>query len=99
MQYPQARANQIKEKAEEYLPKTETKKIEAAIEILQKYAHQSEKQIQHALNTGYILTELQLDSESIASAVLHDLLDNVENFEEKINEIKNKAGNEVVEIV
>ncbi|MDO8427745.1 MAG: HD domain-containing protein [Candidatus Diapherotrites archaeon] len=99
MQYKEVNANQIKEKAEEYILKSEIKKIDTAIQILEKYTPNAEKQIQHALNTGYILTELKLDSESIASALLHDLLDNTVDLDKKIEEIKNKIGTEVADIV
>lgn len=52
--------------------------------------------IEHPLNVAYILSELKLDSSSIAAALLHDV---VEDTDITIEEIERKFGKEIAMLV
>ena len=55
-----------------------------------------EPYIIHPLNVAYILAEMNLDEQSIAAALLHDV---VEDTETPMSEIKKQFGEEVANLV
>ncbi|RME55218.1 bifunctional (p)ppGpp synthetase/guanosine-3',5'-bis(diphosphate) 3'-pyrophosphohydrolase [Candidatus Woesearchaeota archaeon] len=52
--------------------------------------------IQHPLNVAYILAELNMDDETIAAALLHDV---VEDSEVQIEDIKKEFGEQIANLV
>jgi GTP pyrophosphokinase len=66
------------EKAGTYLPEDKVALVKAAYEFAAK-AHQGqtrktgEPYLEHPVNTAMILAELQLDAETLAAALLHDV--------------------------
>jgi len=65
-------------------------------------AHQGQKResgerfVEHCLNVAFILAELHLDSDTIAAAVMHDV---VEDTEITLDELKTKFGEEIAALV
>jgi guanosine-3',5'-bis(diphosphate) 3'-pyrophosphohydrolase len=93
--------SRLLEKAKEYLPPEKLKVVEEA------YAFAAEKHqgqarlsgdpfIEHPLQTAYILAELQLDSGSLAAALLHDI---PEETGLPIADIQKKFGPEIARLV
>jgi guanosine-3',5'-bis(diphosphate) 3'-pyrophosphohydrolase len=93
--------NRLLEKAQEYLPPEKLKVVEQA------YAFATEKHegqarlsgepfIEHPLQTAYILAELQLDVNSLAAALLHDI---PEETGLPIEKIKSRFGAEIARLV
>ncbi len=93
--------NQLKEKAQQYLPPEKMAVVEDAYNFAMK-AHQGqvrksgEPYLEHPLQVALILTELQLDASSLAAALLHDV---PENCGMPISEIEAKFGSEVAKLV
>jgi guanosine-3',5'-bis(diphosphate) 3'-pyrophosphohydrolase len=93
--------NRLLEKAREYLPPEKLKVVEEAYAFAaEKHRGQvrmsSEPFIEHPLQTAYILAELQLDSSSLAAALLHDI---PEETGLPIAEIQSKFGPEIARLV
>jgi len=65
-------------------------------------AHQGQKResgeryVEHCLNVAFILAELHLDSDTIAAAVLHDV---VEDTEVTLDDIKREFGEDIAALV
>ena len=55
-----------------------------------------EDYIIHPLNVAYILADLNMDDATICAALLHDVVEDTEATNE---DIKNKFGNEIAEMV
>ena len=93
--------NQLKEKAQEYLPPEKIAVVEEAYHFAAE-AHQGqvrksgEPYLEHPLQTALILAELQLDVSSLAAALLHDI---PENCGIAIAEIEAKFGPEIGKLV
>ena len=93
--------NQLKEKAQEYLPTEKIAVVEDAYHFAAE-AHQGqvrksgEPYIEHPLQTALILVELQLDASSLAAALLHDI---PENCGMPIAKIAAKFGPEIGTLV
>lgn len=93
--------NQLKEKAQAYLPSEKMAVVEDAYNFATK-AHQGqvrksgEPYLEHPLQVALTLTELQLDASSLAAALLHDV---PENCGMPISEIEAKFGSEVAKLV
>jgi GTP pyrophosphokinase len=89
------------EKAREYLPPKKITVLEEAYRFaLEKHQGQmrlsSEPFIEHPLQTAYILAELQLDTSSLAAALLHDI---PEDTGLPIADIEAKFGPEIARLV
>jgi len=91
----------LKEKAQEYLPPEKMAVVEAAY----KYAvaahdgqirKSGEPYIEHPLQTALILAELQLDSSSLAAALLHDV---IENCDIPLADLEAEFGPEISKLV
>jgi len=88
-------------KAKEYLPSEKIPLVEEAYHFASE-AHQGqvrksgEPYVEHPLQVALILTELQLDSSSLAAALLHDV---PENCGIPISEIEAKFGLEIAKLV
>jgi len=93
--------SQLKEKARQYLPLEKMAVIEDAYNFASK-AHQGqvrksgEPYLEHPLQVALTLAELQLDANSLAAALLHDV---PENCGVPISEIEAKFGSEVAKLV
>ncbi|MBA7558591.1 GTP pyrophosphokinase [subsurface metagenome] len=93
--------NQLKEKAQAYLPPEKMAVVEDAYNFAMK-AHQGqvresgEPYLEHPLQVALTLTELQLDASSLVAALLHDV---PENCGMPISEIEAKFGSEVAKLV
>ena len=93
--------NQLKTKAEEYLPPEKIALLESACNFAKK-AHEGQLRIsgepylEHPIQTALILAELQLDANSIAAALLHDVL---ENCEIPLSDIEVTFGAEIAKLV
>jgi len=93
--------NQLREKAQQYLPPEKMALVEEAYSFAMK-AHQGqvrksgEPYLEHPLQVALTLAELQLDASSLAAALLHDVL---ENCGMPISEIEAKFGSEVAKLV
>ena len=93
--------NQLKTKAEEYLPPEKIALLESAYNFAKK-AHEGQLRIsgepylEHPIQTALILAELQLDANSIAAALLHDVL---ENCEIPLSDIEVTFGAEIAKLV
>jgi len=93
--------NQLKEKAQQYLPPEKMAVVEDAYNFAMK-AHQGEVRksgepyLEHPLQTALTLVELQLDASSLVAALLHDV---PENCGMPISEIEAKFGSEVAKLV
>ncbi|TET26187.1 MAG: bifunctional (p)ppGpp synthetase/guanosine-3',5'-bis(diphosphate) 3'-pyrophosphohydrolase [Dehalococcoidia bacterium] len=93
--------NQLKEKAQGYLPPEKLAIVEDAYNFALK-AHQGqvrksgEPYIEHPLQTAIILAELQLDASSLAAALLHDV---PENSGIPVSQIEAKFGPEIGRLV
>jgi len=93
--------NQLKEKAQEYLPPEKIAVVEEAYHFAAE-AHQGqvrksgEPYLEHPLQTALILAELQLDVSSLAAALLHDI---PENCGIPIAELEAKFGPEIGKLV
>jgi len=93
--------NQLKEKAQQYLPPEKMAVVEDAYNFAMK-AHQGqvresgEPYLEHPLQVALTLTELQLDASSLVAALLHDV---PENCGMPISEIEAKFGSEVAKLV
>jgi len=89
------------EKAREYLPPEKLSVIEEAYKFASE-RHQGQVRlsgdpfIEHPLQTAYILAELQLDSSSLAAALLHDT---PEDTGLPIETLKDKFGPEIAKLV
>ena len=93
--------NKFLEKAREYLPPEKITILEEAYRFaLEKHQGQvrlsSEPFIEHPLQTAYILAELQLDTSSLAAALLHDI---PEDTGLPIADIETKFGPEIARLV
>ncbi|MBR6349870.1 MAG: bifunctional (p)ppGpp synthetase/guanosine-3',5'-bis(diphosphate) 3'-pyrophosphohydrolase, partial [Lachnospiraceae bacterium] len=84
-----------------YHPSTDTEIIKKAYEVA-KAAHRDQKRksgepyIIHPLAVGIILAELEMDKETIAAGILHDV---VEDTDTTLDDIKREFGEEVAELV
>ena len=93
--------NQLKERAQEYLPPERMKVVEDAYDFAEK-AHRGQLRksggpyIEHPLHTALTLAELQLDASSLAAALLHDVL---ENCGLAVSEIEDRFGAEIAKLV
>jgi GTP pyrophosphokinase len=93
--------NHLLKKAQAYLPQEKTALIEEAYHFALK-AHEGEVResgepyLEHPIQTALILSELQLDANSIAAALLHDV---PENCGIPISDIEAKFGNEIAKLV
>jgi len=93
--------NQLKEKAEAYLPADKIAVVEEAYQFAAE-AHQEQVRlsgdpyIEHPVQTTMILAELQLDAASLAAALLHDV---PENCGISIEKIKDRFGLEISRLV
>jgi len=93
--------SQLKEKVQEYLPPGKITVVEEAYHFAAE-AHQGqvrksgEPYLEHPLQTALILAELQLDTSSLAAALLHDI---PENCGMPIAEIEAKFGPEISKLV
>ena len=93
--------NQLKEKAEAYLPAEKFAVVEEAYQFAAE-AHRDQMRlsgdpyIEHPVQTAMILAELQLDTDSLAAALLHDV---PENCGISIEKIKDKFGLEISQLV
>ena len=93
--------NQLKEKAEAYLPAERVAVVEEAYQFAAE-AHQGQMRlsgdpyVEHPVQTAMILAELQLDAASLAAALLHDV---PENCGIPIEKIKDKFGLEISRLV
>jgi guanosine-3',5'-bis(diphosphate) 3'-pyrophosphohydrolase len=93
--------NRLLEKAKEYLPPEKLKVVEEAYNFAaEKHQGQvrlsGEPFIEHPLQTAYILAELQLDSGSLAAALLHDI---PEETGLPIEDIQQRFGPEIARLV
>ncbi|MFC1949504.1 RelA/SpoT family protein [Chloroflexota bacterium] len=93
--------SQLLERAREYLPPEKVAIVEDAYDYAVK-AHEGqmrksgEPYIEHPLQVALTLAELQLDTSSLAAALLHDV---IENCEVPVSEIKGRFGEEVAKLV
>jgi GTP pyrophosphokinase len=93
--------NQLKEKAEAYLPAEKIAVVEEAYQFATE-AHQGQMRLsgdpylEHPVQTAIILAELQLDAASLAAALLHDV---PENCDIPIEKIADKFGLEISRLV
>ncbi len=93
--------NQLKEKAEAYLPAEKIAVVEEAYQFAAE-AHQGQMRlsgdpfVEHPVQTAIILAELQLDAASLAAALLHDV---PENCGIPVEKIKDKFGLEISRLV
>ena len=84
-----------------YLSKSELKVIKDAYDFAFN-AHLGQKRltgvdyIKHPLNVAYILSEIKADSDTIASALIHDTVDIADI---SLNEIKDKFGKNIASLV
>lgn len=89
------------EKAKEYLPAAKLPVLKEAYEYASE-KHKGQMRLsgdpfmEHPLQTAYILAELQLDSSSLAAALMHDI---PEDTGTPIEEIKAKFGAEIANLV
>jgi guanosine-3',5'-bis(diphosphate) 3'-pyrophosphohydrolase len=93
--------SRLLEKAREYLPPEKLKVVEEAYNFAaEKHRGQmrlsGEPFIEHPLQTAYILAELQLDSGSLAAALLHDI---PEETGVPIEDIQKRFGPEIARLV
>jgi len=93
--------NQLIKKAQEYLPPEKLALVESAYNFAKKaHAGQLRKSggpyLEHPLQTALTLAEFQLDANSIAAALLHDV---PENCEIPISDIEATFGAEVAKLV
>jgi len=93
--------DQLREKAQQYLPPEKMSVVEDAYDFAMKAHHgevrkSGEPYIEHPLQTALTLAELQLDASSLAAALLHDV---PENCGMPISEIEAKFGSEVAKLV
>jgi guanosine-3',5'-bis(diphosphate) 3'-pyrophosphohydrolase len=93
--------NQLKEKAQQYLPPKKIALVEDAYKFAAK-AHQGQRRksgdpyVEHPLQTALILAELQLDASTLAAALLHDV---PENCGIPVAELEARFGAEVAKLV
>lgn len=91
----------LEKSAGQYLDKKELKILSEAFNIAQK-AHQGQKRktgedfIYHPLTVAYYLSLRQLDINALSAALLHDT---VEDTDLTLNEIKQKFGREIANLV
>lgn len=82
-------------------PKANTALIGRAYDFAQA-AHSGQKRMsgedyfQHALNVAHILAEMHMDSETIAAALLHDVIEDTKTTKEQV---KREFGNAIASIV
>jgi guanosine-3',5'-bis(diphosphate) 3'-pyrophosphohydrolase len=93
--------SELKEKAQSYLPPEKVTLVEKAYEFAEKAHHgqlrkSGEPYIQHPLKVAMSLAELQLDGQSLAAALLHDV---PENCGVPLKEIETNFGPEVTRLV
>ena len=93
--------NALIKQASTYLPDDKVALVKAAYEFAAK-AHQGqvrktgEPYLEHPVNTAMILAELQLDAETLAAALLHDV---PEDCGVSLDEIEANFGSQVVKLV
>ncbi|OGO33130.1 MAG: (p)ppGpp synthetase [Chloroflexi bacterium RBG_16_56_11] len=93
--------SRLLEKAREYLPPEKIPVVEEAFKFASE-KHQGQVRmsgepfLEHPLQTAYILAELQLDSGSLAAALLHDI---PEDTGLPMTEIEKKFGPEIAKLV
>ncbi len=93
--------NQLKTKAKEYLPPEKLALLESAYNFAEK-AHEGQLRIsgepylEHPIQTAIILAELQLDVNSLAAALLHDV---PEDCEIPLSDIEVTFGAEIAKLV
>ena len=93
--------NRLLEKAREYLPPEKLPVLEEAYKFAAE-KHQGQVRLsgdpfmEHPLQTAYILAELQLDGDSLAAALMHDI---PEDTGLSIEDIKAKFGPEIAKLV
>lgn len=91
----------LRDKAREYLPPEKITIIEDAYRFAEE-AHRGQVRasggpfLEHPLETAYILAELQMDTSSLAAALLHDIL---EDCGIPIANIESKFGAEIAKLV
>ncbi len=101
MLYKYMEINKIIEKVKEYNKDANIdlikKAYEFAVKIHEKHLRASKEQyIVHPLNVAYIVAESKLDEQSVAAALLHDV---VEEGNVSIKDLKEKFGEEVALLV
>jgi len=93
--------SQVKEKAEAYLPAEKIAVVEEAYQYAAE-AHNGQVRlsgdpyVEHPVQTALILAELQLDTDSLAAALLHDV---PENCGIPVEKIERKFGPEISKLV
>ncbi|MES0329089.1 MAG: bifunctional (p)ppGpp synthetase/guanosine-3',5'-bis(diphosphate) 3'-pyrophosphohydrolase [Dehalococcoidales bacterium] len=93
--------SELLEKAGQYLPAEKLKVIEDAYHFALK-AHEGQLRksgepfIEHPLHVAYSLAELQLDANSLAAALLHDVL---EDSDVPLAVVEEKFGQEIAKLV
>ncbi len=93
--------SQLAEKAEKYLPEEKVAVVKAAYDYAMK-AHEGQLRksggpyLEHPLQVALTLAELQLDTSTLAAALLHDVS---ENCEVPISEIEASFGPEIAKLV
>ena len=93
--------NQLIEKIKEYNPKTDEDLIIKAYEYAKK-AHKGQKRksgeeyIIHPVHVALILTELEVDDQTICAALMHDVLEDTDISYEEMEE---EFGKEITELV
>jgi len=93
--------NRLKEKIIDYLPPEKVAVIEDAYRFAEE-AHRGqvrksgEPYLEHPIQTALILAELQLDTSSLAAALLHDIL---EDCDISVSEIEAKFGPDISKLV
>lgn len=92
---------ELKNKTKKYNPNADFELIEKAFKYAQK-AHKGEERlsgnpiIQHCLEVAELLADIKMDSVTIAAGLLHDTIEHEKATKE---EIKNKLGTKVAELV
>ena len=93
--------DELIEKAEKYLPAEKLAVVEDAYHFAEQ-AHEGQTRksgdpyIEHPLQTAMILAELQLDASSLAAALLHDVTENCDIPNDKIEA---RFGSEIAKLV
>lgn len=100
-QNPQLLYRSLIERIRKYHPSTEISMIEKAYEVAyeahkDQYRKSGEAYIIHPLWVGIILAELELDKETIAAGILHDVVEDTVMTDE---EIADEFGTEVALLV
>ncbi len=93
--------DQLLSKIKKYNPRADLKAIEKAYKTAQEYhgdqyRKSGEGYIRHPLEVASILADLQIDSITVTAALLHDV---VEDTDFKLEEVEQKFGKEVSDLI